>query len=143
MKGWIIFSAIVLTLTGLIYYWWWSSRVQEPLGFSHAQHLRQQIECSNCHSGTGEPYPSNERCAVCHQGMNVPADVRWVKVYRTAPDIIFDHPKHAAVNCSVCHEAMATPKRVVHETRFAMEFCVNCHKQQNADNQCATCHRNR
>lgn len=135
--------AVLLLITGLVFYSWWSSGIRQPLGFSHAQHVRENLSCSSCHAGSGEPYPLTDRCAGCHKGMMIPVDVRWVRVYRTAPDIIYTHAKHTSVQCAVCHQAMSSAKRVVHETRFSMKSCMDCHRERNAANECRTCHKNR
>jgi len=101
MKKALIITAVILAAAaGGIYYAWWSSAIKQPQGFSHAQHVAQNIDCAVCHGSAGEYTPLNEKCDTCHQGMNLPADVHWVKVYRTAPDIIFSHVSHRSVECA-------------------------------------------
>lgn len=142
-KALVITAILVIAATGGIYYAWWSSAVRQPAGFVHSQHVAQNIDCATCHGDSGEYFPQVDRCAGCHNGMKVPADVRWQRVYRIAPDVIFSHERHKDVACAECHPEMTSAKKVVHEYRYPMEFCMNCHAQRGAQNACAACHRNR
>jgi hypothetical protein len=132
---------ILILLLGVIYFRW-SSAIRQPLQFSHAEHVEKGISCTKCHV-TADNIPVAADCKECHQQMPLPARVDWIKVYRVAPDILFTHAKHSEVVCSTCHEQFTEPDRWIHESRFKMSFCMDCHADTRAPNECRTCHRNK
>ena len=125
-------------------YFRWSSAIRQPLEFSHAQHVKKQIVCSTCHvSAQLEQLPAALECRECHADKSFPAEVQWIRVYRIAPDIIFRHANHSSVPCSTCHEEFTEADRWIHESRFKMSFCMDCHEERRAPNECRTCHTNK
>ena len=142
MRTFIIIVAIVAGLYGFFFYFRWSSSIKQPIPFSHSQHVQQKISCDRCHKPADANYLTlSTNCTNCHADKKIPADVKWIRVYRVAPDIIFDHAKHQQTPCSTCHVEMTSAQRWVRETRFAMNFCMNCHSQQAARNDCKACHK--
>ena len=130
------------SVAAMLVYFRWSSAIRQPLDFSHAAHVRQNIRCESCHAvQTSETLPAASQCVQCHKGMNFPTEVRWIHVYRVAPYIIFAHAKHTGFSCATCHKAMTSAKRWVHESRFKMDFCMDCHAKSRAKNECGTCHK--
>jgi len=136
----LIGSAIAAAL--FFAYSWWSSAIVQPINFSHAQHVKKQIACATCHVNT-DTLPASIDCLSCHSGMKAPPEVQWIRVYRVAPDIIFGHAKHTQIPCAECHKQMTAAGRWIHEKRFKMSTCMNCHDEMKASNDCRTCHRNR
>jgi hypothetical protein len=135
---------ILIGLAGMFVYFRWSSAIRQPLDFSHARHVRSKIECSQCHgAGTLDSLPQTNACRSCHTDQSFPTRVEWVRVYRVAPDIIFSHRGHTNDPCAVCHKDLAAGKQWIHESRFTMDFCMDCHAQRRADNSCGACHKNR
>ncbi len=134
---------IILFFAGSIIYFRWSSRILQPLEFSHTTHVKQKIPCSACHFEASDELPSVALCADCHKDRSFPREVSWVRVYRVAPDIIFGHREHTNFSCGDCHEQMTRGARWIHEARFEMDFCTICHQQKGAQNECRTCHENR
>lgn len=141
MRKLIIFCVIVLGLSAFFLYFRWSSSIHQPLQFSHSQHVKANLDCSTCHSSLDE-LPSTSGCKNCHSGQAFSAQAQWIRVYRVAPDIIFTHANHKET-CETCHLQMTSGARWVHEYRFSMDFCMKCHEQKAAPNQCSTCHKNR
>ena len=141
MRKLIILGVIVLALSSFILYFRWSSSIHQPLNFSHAQHVKANSECSTCHSSVDD-LPATSICKNCHSGETFPSQTQWVRVYRVAPDIIFSHTNHKE-SCETCHVQMVSGARWIHEYRFPMDFCMKCHAEKRAPNQCGTCHRNR
>jgi hypothetical protein len=140
-KWWI--TASIFIFIGLYFlYFRWSSAIRQPLEFSHRQHVLQKIPCSTCHK-TVETLPEVSACVSCHPKLQIVSGTAWQKVYRITPDIIFSHQNHTDFPCSSCHKAMTSAYRWVHETRFSMAFCMDCHAQKGAKNECKTCHTNR
>ena len=71
-----------------------------------------------------------------------PMPVPWVRVH-TLPDFVrFDHRPHvlSGVSCQSCHGPVETMERVRQEASLSMGWCVNCHRDNNAPTDCATCH---
>src|SRR5262249_7125128 len=144
MRKWIIALAVSLVLIGYIAYFRWSSFIRQPYGFSHARHVQQGISCQKCHPVDAlDSRPAGTLCKNCHQDIHVLSQVRWIPVYRLAPDIIFSHQGHQKVECTLCHPEMTSPRRWVLETHYTMKFCMDCHALQGAKNECGTCHKNR
>jgi hypothetical protein len=54
----------------------------------------------------------------------------------------FDHAPHirAKVECSTCHGNQAQQQVAVRAVNMDMGFCVNCHREKQASNDCLTCH---
>ena len=137
-------GGLILFLAGFLIYFRWSSAIRQPLEFSHSSHVKQGIQCSVCHSEqSSDQLPPGTSCTGCHKDRSFPVDVSWIRVYRVAPDIIFSHNAHASFPCAACHEQMTAGKRWIHETRFKMDSCTQCHEQKGAQNECRTCHKNR
>jgi len=134
----------------------------QPIDFPHKTHLAKQAMCTDCHEtverGPVAGIPSVKTCMICHsqiatdrplikqvtsyseKGVEIP----WQRVYgfTQGAHIRFNHAPHirANVDCKACHgdlAAMTVAERAVDHT---MGFCVNCHRQKNAPNDCLTCH---
>jgi cytochrome c7-like protein len=141
------------------------STPRQPIDFPHKIHTTDQIgiECRECHTGVmqGERagIPSVNYCMTCHEDIGDPSDSRiqslrdhakrgedmdWQRVYgfNQESHVRFKHAPHvrAGVDCATCHgdvTQMTVAERVVDHT---MGFCINCHKQKGASNDCLTCH---
>jgi hypothetical protein len=134
----------------------------QPIPFPHKTHIAKQAQCTDCHEtverGPVAGIPSVKTCMICHsqiatdrplikevtsyseKGIEIP----WQRVYGFTHEahIRFNHAPHirANVDCATCHGdvgAMTVAERAVDHT---MGFCVNCHRQKNAPNDCLTCH---
>ena len=134
----------------------------QPLPFPHKTHIAKQAMCTDCHEtverGPIAGIPSVRTCMNCHTQiatdrplikevtsyMERGIDIPWQRVYGFPHEahVRFNHAPHirAQVDCSTCHgdvSQMTVAERVVDHT---MGFCVNCHRQKNAPNDCLTCH---
>jgi Cytochrome c7 and related cytochrome c len=133
----------------------------QPIPFPHKTHIAKKAVCADCHEsadkGPVAGIPSVKTCMICHsqiatdkplikqvtgyseKGIEIP----WQRVYGFTREahVRFNHAPHirASVDCSTCHGDVAnqTAERAVDHN---MGFCVNCHKQKNASNDCLTCH---
>jgi hypothetical protein len=138
---------------------------QQPIDFPHKIHTFNEIgvECDTCHTGvkTGARagIPGINTCMFCHEDVGDAADSRiqslrdhakrgedmsWQRVYGFLEEshVRFNHAPHirAGVDCAMCHgdlTTMTVAQRVVDHT---MGFCINCHQQKGASNDCLTCH---
>ena len=135
----------------------------QPLEFPHNIHVQQGLSCTEyCHeSATKGPVaglPGLTTCMICHAAIATDKpriqqlaaleakglDVAWQRVYGYAPEshVRFDHAPHlrAKVECSTCHGAIGEQTVARRNVDLTMGFCVNCHTERKASNDCLTCH---
>ena len=135
----------------------------QPLEFPHDVHIKQGLTCTDyCHeSATKGPVaglPSLTTCMICHAAIATDKpriqqlaaletrreDVAWQRVYGypSTAHVRFDHAPHlrAKVECSTCHGAIAEQTVAQRNVDLSMGFCVNCHTERKASNDCLTCH---
>ena len=134
----------------------------QPLAFPHKTHLAKQAMCTDCHEtverGPVAGIPSVKTCMICHsqiatdrplikevtayseKGIEIP----WQRVYgfTHSAHIRFNHAPHirANVDCATCHGDLAKMTVAERAVDHTMGFCVSCHRQKNAPNDCLTCH---
>jgi Cytochrome c7 and related cytochrome c/Class III cytochrome C family len=136
----------------------------QPIDFPHKIHTDDiGVSCDTCHlgvmKGARAGIPSINVCMSCHEDIGDEKDPRiqtiratakkgedlpWQRVYGFIPEyhVRFNHAPHirAKVDCEKCHgdlTQMTVAERVVNHT---MGFCIDCHKQKGASNDCLTCH---
>ena len=139
-------------------------KAEQPIDFPHKIHTEDiGVYCETCHTGvkTGPRagIPSINVCMSCHEDVGDANDARiktiratamrgedmaWQRVYGFEQEshVRFNHAPHirARVDCSTCHgdlTSMTTAQRVVNHT---MGFCIDCHRQKGASNDCLVCH---
>ncbi len=135
---------------------------EQPFPFSHQLHLEKELVCTDCHEsverGPVASIPSVNTCMICHSQIATERplikqmaemqakglDFAWQRVYDYPREshVRFEHAPHirAKVECSTCHgnqKEQTVARRMVD---MDMAFCVNCHKQKQASNDCMTCH---
>jgi hypothetical protein len=136
---------------------------EQPIAYNHRPHIEvAELECNFCHTGvdTGPDagIPGVNTCMMCHEfiATDKPViqeviayrdrgeDIPWQRVYGWTDEahVKFNHAPHirAEVQCATCHgdvAQMGVAERAVDHT---MGFCVNCHRQEGASNDCLTCH---
>jgi hypothetical protein len=136
----------------------------QPLDFPHMIHTEDiAVGCEDCHSGVAQGpaagLPSINVCMSCHEDIGDAAepriqmlrdhakrneDIAWQRVYgfNEEAHVRFNHARHiqAKVECTTCHgdvTQMTVAQRVVDHS---MGFCINCHKERKASNDCLVCH---
>jgi hypothetical protein len=138
------------------------SRAQQPLPFPHDRHIAKKAECVDCHEsvekGPVAGIPSVKTCMICHsqiatdrplikqvtsysdKGIEIP----WQRVYgfTQSAHVRFNHAPHirAEVACATCHGDLAKQTVAERSVNHSMGFCVNCHREKKASNDCLTCH---
>jgi hypothetical protein len=136
---------------------------QQPIAFVHRVHVEiAELNCVDCHitvaRGPRASIPDIRTCWTCHENiltdhpeiMKIKAyhdrghDIPWQRVWGWPEEahVRFNHAPHirAEIDCASCHgnvAQMTVAERVMDHT---MGFCVDCHKQRNAPNDCVTCH---
>lgn len=133
--------------------------VAQPFAFNHARH--GDMACVTCHRGAlrqqRATLPPLALCDKCHATEPTAAarvvwseprreSVPWVRVNRVPDHAMFSHRRHAGLgrlDCRACHgdvaQLTAPPPRPF--VRLDMEGCLSCHRQENASQECAACHR--
>jgi hypothetical protein len=135
----------------------------QPFEFPHDVHVAQGLTCTDyCHeSATKGPVaglPSIKTCMICHAAIATDRpriqqlaaleakgqDLAWQRVfgYTNEAHVRFDHAPHvrAKVECATCHGPIAQQTVAQRNVALTMGFCVNCHKERQASNDCLTCH---
>lgn len=142
----------------------------QPIAFPHTVHVNQAgIDCQFCHRtvATDETasVPAVEQCLFCHAAGKVTGSmsdnpdaaeeiaklfddagnaqaVNWTRVHRVPDHVQFVHAPHIqnGVSCSQCHGDVASMEVVKQVNNLKMRACVDCHRENNAPTDCATCH---
>jgi hypothetical protein len=151
-----------------VFFWWVLSggaslpASEQPVAYSHKQHLALGLRCLDCHSGadTGAQatIPSVRKCLLCHakiasgkQEIQKLAgyaarkrEVPWNRVYGFDPAALvkFQHAPHvrARIDCSRCHGDMTQATTAEPLVKHSMGTCLSCHRQNHASEDCASCH---
>jgi hypothetical protein len=136
---------------------------EQPIPYSHKQHLALGMECKNCHTnpqpGKLMTFPPTSKCMECHVTIakgkpsiqklaafaKSQKPIPWVRVYTVLPGVVWTHRAHLAANvtCESCHgdvREMATMSEVT--SVVTMYSCLTCHEMNHAKTSCDTCHRN-
>ncbi|HUP02308.1 MAG TPA: cytochrome c3 family protein [Gemmatimonadota bacterium] len=142
-----------------------SDAPEQPVEFMHTVHVQQdRIPCAYCHSSANMSeeagIPALGTCMGCHrfiQGtspdfqqeiqkvMEFWADstpIPWVRVHSVPEFVQFTHEPHidAGVTCAACHGDVASMERVERVAPLTMGWCVECHRDRGAPDDCAACH---
>lgn len=139
----------------------------QPIAFSHKVHAGENgLDCQFCHAYARRSpvagIPSLQRCAGCHRPMvaskreaakpevqklldfsDKKEPIPWVRVYDLPDHVYFSHRTHvhAEVRCQTCHGAVETMDQVSQVAPLSMGWCVNCHRERNASQDCLVCHK--
>jgi hypothetical protein len=94
-----------------------------------------------CHSAIATDKPRIQTItAMSDKGI----DIQWQRVYGFTQQahVRFNHAPHirANVECSTCHGDVGKGTVATRAVDLNMGFCVTCHRQKNAPNECITCH---
>lgn len=136
------------------------SPLAQPIAFDHARH--SGMGCGVCHRGAFEQaragIPEAAVCLKCHAtaprgvtagpwgetGRGQP--IAWVRVSGLPEHATFSHRRHVALaglECTSCHADVGTsaapPGRP--PLRLDMDACLDCHRREGANQDCAACHR--
>lgn len=119
-----------------------------------------QIDCEYCHSGvrhsSSAVIPSLDTCMGCHKHAatdrepiklltkhyNEGKPVKWINVYDMPDFVRFSHKPHVlgGVACAECHGEVEKMQVVEQVTPLQMGWCLDCHRAQNAPENCNACH---
>jgi hypothetical protein len=138
---------------------------EQPIPFPHKTHIEKaMLKCTEtCHEsvekGPVAGIPSVKTCMICHDSIATDRplimkitndyykkniDLPWQRVYGFTPEshVRFDHAPHirAKVECTNCHGNVAQMTVAERKVDHSMGFCVDCHREKKASNDCLTCH---
>lgn len=135
---------------------------KQPIPFSHKLHAGapRNIPCLYCHSSAERSrhagVPTMNVCMNCHTVVRTdrPAiqqltalwqaekPVPWVRVHRLPDYVYFSHRWHVAkgIACQQCHGPVETMDEVRQVQSLKMGWCIQCHRQNNASQECNVCH---
>ena len=133
---------------------------EQPIPFSHKQHVSLGLTCKDCHANPGalETLPATSKCMACHvstatdspaiKKLKAFADAQqpipWARVYQVPDFVRFSHRAHlkGGFKCEKCHGPVATRDALWKETDLSMTGCIACHRQSRASVACTYCHEN-
>ncbi len=133
---------------------------QQPIPYSHKTHLALGLECGACHQnadpGSFMGLPAESFCMSCHQAIKTESPhiqklaaaaseakpIPWERVYQIANFVYFSHRVHgnAGVTCETCHGPVSERDVMTKEVEHNMKSCMACHAENEAPNDCGTCH---
>jgi hypothetical protein len=110
--------------------------------------------CMGCHSLFPPSYDEFEGIRILKEHWERKESIPWVQIYRLPEYVQFRHNRHvqAGVDCQTCHGPIAEMDKVylTPETHWwpwllptskpEMGWCINCHRQNGASQDCLTCH---
>jgi hypothetical protein len=144
-------------------YFYIRSPATQPIEFPHKTHIEQGLTCTDyCHeaalTGPRAGLPSVSTCMICHESIATDRpriqaitkmrdegrDLAWQRVYGwpESAHVRFNHAPHlrANVECATCHGDVASMTVAEPAVKHTMGFCVDCHRENKAPNDCLTCH---
>ncbi|MCK5423226.1 MAG: cytochrome c3 family protein [Deltaproteobacteria bacterium] len=139
--------------------------VEQPILFNHKRHQEKDVECYDCHQFYKKyavaGIPDTELCYSCHKSdkdlqdkeekrklhnyFTNKIEIEWQRLNLPLPDdVVFNHKRHVVkdMECAECHgkvEELVETKRLVQD--FTMDWCIDCHHREAADEDCLTCHK--
>lgn len=140
--------------------------LEQPIAFNHRLHTTDlEMDCPDCHrfvtTSRKATLPTVEVCAECHsdaQGesaeeqklvalINAGSGLNWQRVYVLPKHVYFSHFRHVTLGqmgCPECHgnmkELNQPPVRPAVDI-LDMDYCVDCHLKQKANQDCLGCHQ--
>jgi hypothetical protein len=143
---------------------------EQPIAFPHTVHVNTAgIDCQFCHrtvsTDEAASIPAVAQCQFCHDlgkidgtasanttaaaeiaklfdEAGLPQAVNWTRVHRMPDHVQFLHAPHIqnGISCSTCHGDVGSMTVVKQVRNLKMRDCVDCHRDNNAPTDCATCH---
>jgi hypothetical protein len=135
---------------------------EQPVAYSHKQHVALGLGCLDCHSAAdtsdAATIPSVRKCMLCHAKIatgrpevkkvimyaNRKREIPWVRVYNLPREALvkFQHAPHAraGIDCATCHGDVTRVAAAERLVQHNMGTCLSCHRKFKASEDCATCH---
>jgi len=132
----------------------------QPIDFRHRLHAGQlDIACSFCHRHADHSptagIPSLHLCMTCHDAITTPKTlelqqywkaqqpIHWIRMQRLPDHVYFPHDMHLwnGLECRDCHGLVEQIDHTPRAPSFEMGWCLTCHQQRGASQDCWTCHK--
>jgi hypothetical protein len=137
--------------------------VAQPIAFNHRIHA-EILECETCHekamTGAHSGLPGLSTCLQCHEDpvTEAPEELKiaelagagaeqvFSKLFHLPDNVFYTHRRHtgiAGLECATCHGTIAetTAPPAAPLIRITMDFCIDCHHESGASEECTDCHR--
>ena len=142
-----------------------STDYAQPIAYNHATHIQEVgMECIDCHiqaeTHQKASIPNIALCIECHEEaltesmeeeklvtyIQEDQTIPWVQVHRVPDHAYFSHRRHVAmgkISCEQCHGQVTEMTLPFTKPAFQinMNFCIQCHKNNQVSTECADCHR--
>jgi Cytochrome c7 and related cytochrome c len=110
--------------------------------------------CMGCHAQFPASYDELEGIRTLKDHWAKKQPIEWVQIHRVPEYVQFQHRAHvqAGFTCQTCHGAVETYDKLsmVPDTKWwpwllptaklEMGWCIDCHRRNNATQDCAACH---
>ncbi len=114
--------------------------------------------CMGCHAHFPKEYDELEGIRILKQHWEESRPIEWAQIHRMPEHVKFRHNRHVAagVDCNACHGSASEPVEwaqklyLVPDTKWwfyglptrklEMGWCIKCHRQNGASQDCLTCH---
>jgi hypothetical protein len=114
--------------------------------------------CMGCHASFPAEYDELEGIRILKQHWDEKRSVEWEQIHRLPEHVQFRHNRHiaAGLDCNACHGSASEPVEAAHKLRMVpdtkwwfyglptkkleMGWCIKCHRQNGASQDCLTCH---
>ena len=127
---------------------------EQPIPYSHKLHVGELgIDCRYCHNTVEESahasIPPTTTCLNCHakvltqspkleplrQSAKTGLPVEWVRIHDLPDYAYFNHSAHVTrgVGCVSCHGRIDTMEVVYQHEPLSMSWCVDCHRNPEAN----------
>jgi hypothetical protein len=127
---------------------------KQPVPYSHALHAgKLGIDCRYCHSTVEQAshaaIPPTATCMNCHERVWTNSEklspvraslasgkpVEWLKVHDLPDYVYFNHSAHVTrgVGCVSCHGRIDEMEEVYQKEPLSMSWCLDCHRQPEAN----------
>jgi hypothetical protein len=127
---------------------------KQPVPYSHALHAgKLGIDCRYCHSTVEQAshaaIPPTATCMNCHERVWTNSEklspvraslvsgkpVEWLKVHDLPDYVYFNHSAHVTrgVGCVSCHGRIDEMEEVYQKEPLSMGWCLDCHREPEAN----------
>lgn len=139
---------------------------EQPLAYSHRDHVENGIQCLYCHTEATRSQiagvPSVEKCMGCHAVIATDSEdvqklagfwergeaIPWQRLNDQPDFVYFSHQPHigAGLNCETCHGNVGEMDQVEETVRMDMGWCIDCHNVEAPEkvahlSDCLACHK--
>ncbi len=110
--------------------------------------------CMGCHAHFPAEYDELEGIQILKQHWEERRTIEWQQIHRLPEHVQFQHQAHvrAGIACQTCHGPVEELDKLylvpdtqigpsgIPTRKLEMGWCINCHRDQGASQDCFTCH---